>query len=333
MKLFQKTTNPVLWPLKDVEWATGAVFNPGVWLEDGVIHMLFRAIPEGYRKRVLVSAEPSGPSTGFDEYVSYIGYARSFDGIQFDVRPDPFIGPDSDADRFGAEDPRISKIGHDYLITYTALSKPAFGGDGVRIGLATTQDFRDVRKHGVVGPPVRDKDAVVFPRLVGGRVVMLHRILPAIQLISFDNIDQLCDPPPGLWERHLQSIEEHAIMKPVRPWEEKKIGAGPTPIETEAGWLLIYHGVDRNHVYCAGLALLDAENPSRVLARSPEPVLEPETDFELYGDVNNVVFPEGAVVKDGILHLYYGAADKVIGHATASMSDVLSYLGSAEARV
>jgi predicted GH43/DUF377 family glycosyl hydrolase len=115
-------------------------------------------------------------------------------------------------------------------------------------------------------------------------------------------------------------------MRPEAEWESKKIGAGPTPIETDDGWLLIYHGVDDNHVYRAGLALLDLDDPSKVIARTPHPVLEPESDFERFGDVNNVVFPEGAVVLGDTLHVYYGAADRVIGHAAAPMSAVLALL-------
>ncbi|MDX1741760.1 MAG: glycosidase, partial [Rhodothermales bacterium] len=215
----------------------------------------------------------------------------------------------------------------DYLITYTALSQPAFGEiDGVRIGLATTRDFRSVVKHGVVGPDLRDKDAVIFPKKIDGRVVMLHRIAPDIQVVYFDSVEELCSPPKDLWDRHLSSLDDHIVMSRSAEWEGKKIGAGPTPIETSEGWLIIYHGVDWDHVYRTGLALLDLDDPRRVIARGAEPVLEPELDFELFGDVNNVVFPEGAVVIDDVLHLYYGAADRVIGHARARLADVLDYL-------
>ena len=291
------------------------------------MHLLFRAVAKGYRKVALPDPDPAGPTTGFDNYVSCIGYARSTDGVQFTWHDAPFIEPDADFDRFGAEDPRISRIDDEYLITYTALSHPAFGGeDGVRIGLASTKDFRELRKHGRVGPPVRDKDAVIFPRRIAGEIVMLHRIVPDIQLIRFKDLTQLFRPPERLWQEHLDALDEHVVMRPEAPWEAKKIGAGPPPIETEEGWLCIYHGVDQNHVYRAGLALLDLDDPRRVIARTKRPVLEPELEFELRGDVDNVVFPEGAVVIDGVLHVYYGAADRVIGHATAPLADVLDAL-------
>ena len=333
MSIFVRSPAPILTPRSDIPWASSAVFNPGAWYEEGIVHLLFRAIPSGYQRIPLEAPKPGEPTSGFDNYISYLGYASSTDGVSFMWRETPFIAPDAPFDCYGAEDARISKIDDTFLITYTALGQPAFGeADGVRISLASTQDFCHVTKHGVVGPPVRDKDAVIFPRRIGGRIAMLHRITPDIQLIYFDDLEQLCKPPPALWQAHLDALDQHVIMRPCEGWEAKKIGAGPTPIETEAGWLLIYHGVDDAHVYRAGLALLDLDDPCRVIARSPAPILEPTTDYELHGDVANVVFPEGAVVIDGVLHLYYGAADQVIGHATAPLADLLALLHTPAAR-
>lgn len=333
MSIFARSPAPVLTPRSDIPWASSAVFNPGAWYEDGLVHLLFRAIPAGYRRIPLENAASGEPTTGFDNYISYLGYAASTDGIHFTWRETPFIAPDAPFDCCGAEDARISKIDDTFLITYTALSQPAFGeADGVRISLASTPDFRQVTKHGIVGPPVRDKDAVIFPRRIGGRVAMLHRITPDIQLMYFEDLEQLCAPPPALWQAHLEALDQHVVLRPREGWEAKKIGAGPTPIETEDGWLLIYHGVDEEHVYRAGLALLDLDDPRRVIARSPQPIMEPTTDYELHGDVANVVFPEGAVVIDGVLHLYYGAADQVIGLATASLTDLLDVLKTPAAR-
>lgn len=329
MKLFTKSKDPVLAPMPDLDWAGGAVFNPAAWYDGRTIHLLFRAVPDGYKRIRLSHAEPGEPDTGFEDYVSLIGYASSTDGQTFDVRREPFLRPDSDFDRFGAEDPRVARLDGEYLITYTALETGAFEEDAVvRIALASTCDFDSVVKHGVIGPPERDKDAVIFPEHIGGRIAMLHRIVPDIQLIYFDSINELRNPTAAKWEAHLRDLDAHVIMRPLHAWEARKIGAGPTPIRTDEGWLLIYHGVDERHVYRAGLAMLDLDDPSRVIARCSEPVLEPEAEFERRGDVDNVVFPEGAVVIDGTLHLYYGAADRVIGHASAPLSDVLGALRS-----
>jgi beta-1,2-mannobiose phosphorylase / 1,2-beta-oligomannan phosphorylase len=325
--LFERSPNPVLLAQQDLPWASGAVFNPGAWFDGEKIHLLFRAIPQGYRRYEIADGDPVRGPVGFDNYVSYIGYATSTDGLRFTVAREPFLVPDSPEDRFGVEDPRISCIDDTYLITYTALASPAFGDDPiVRIALATTRDFSRVHKRGIVGPDVTDKDAVLFPRSFDGRIAMLHRIAPDIQIIFFDDFEQLYAPPTSLWKRHIEDLDTHVILRPTEPWEAKKIGAGPTPIETKEGWLLIYHGVDHDHVYRMGMALLDFDDPRRIIARTRRPVLEPSRDYECDGDVPNVVFPEGAVVIDGRLHVYYGAADRVIGHASAALSDVLDAL-------
>ncbi|HEX7070194.1 MAG TPA: glycosidase [Rhodothermales bacterium] len=327
MNLFTKHPRPVLTANSAISWASGAVFNPGAWYDGETIHLLFRAVPAGYRQIRLTDVHEGESTLGFENYVSYIGHATSRDGVNFTIDPEPFIAPDSEADSHGAEDPRITCLDGRCFVTYSALQSPAFDPDArVRIGLASTTDFRSVQKHGVIGPDQRDKDAVLFPESIGGRVGLLHRIVPDIQLMTFRDVEELCSPPASAWEEHLRHLEHHTIMRPEQDWEIRKIGAGPPPIKTSEGWLLIYHGVDQQHVYRAGLALLDLDDPHRVIARTRRPVLEPELEFERIGDVDNVVFPEGAVVIDGTLNVYYGAADRAIGLATAPMSDVLAAL-------
>ena len=327
--LFRKATTPVLSPREDLQWASSAVFNPGVWYEDGKIHMLFRAVPGGYKKIKLEDRAPGEPEFGFDDtYISYIGYASSEDGTNFTWNEEPFIAPGSaDFNKNGVEDPRISKIGDEFLITYTALHRPAFDPiDGVRIGLAVTKDFKTIDSQNIAGPDRRDKDAVIFPRPIQGKIGMIHRITPNMQLFWFDSMEELKNPSPEKWADHMENLDDHVIMRPEFGWEGLKIGAGPTPIETKEGWLIIYHGVSVNHEYRMGLALLDLDDPTKIIARAPEPVLEPSMDFEVNGDVPNVVFPEGAVVIGDKLHVYYGAADLVIGHATANIDDVIAFL-------
>ncbi|SHL03066.1 glycoside hydrolase family 130 protein [Rhodothermus profundi] len=325
--LFRRHPQPLLTPVPELPWASGAVFNPGAWYDGTRVHLLIRGVPAGYRRIRLQDVPPGEPEWGFEPYVSYIGYADSTDGVHFVIRRQPLIQPDAPYDRFGVEDPRISRIDDLYLITYTALGAPAFARPGcVRIGLAVTRDFQTITKCGLIGPDTTDKDAVIFPRRIRGRIAMLHRIVPSIQLIYFEDLEQLFKPPASLWERHLATLDEHVVLRPEFPWEAKKIGAGPTPIETPEGWLLLYHGVDAHHVYRMGMALLDLDDPRRVIARTPEPVLAPELPFEQEGDVPHVVFPEGAVVINGELYVYYGAADRTIGLARASLSDVLAYL-------
>ena len=327
MTLFRRTAVPVLTPRAELAWASGAVFNPGAWYDGERVHLVFRAVPAGYRRFPLPNAGPGEPAYGFEPYISSLGYATSTDGVHFTWRESPLLAPGEDFDRYGLEDPRITFLEGRYWIVHTVLSTPAFGpGDGVRIGLASTTDFVQVEKHGVIGPPVRDKDAALFPRRIRGKLALLHRIEPDIQIIYFDDWDELLHRSAVRWAEHLADLDEHVALRPARRWERKKIGAGPPPIETPEGWLLIYHGVDETYTYRAGVALLDLDDPQRTIARARVPILEPELPFEREGDVPNVVFPEGAVVIDGQLHVYYGAADKVIGHAVASLRDVVDFV-------
>ena len=323
VKLIRYTHNPVLEANPESEWEAGAVFNCGATVGvDGSTYLLYRAIPQGYTRK------PDGP--GYDNYVSSIGCAVSEDGRHFTRFPHPVIEPQEKYERFGCEDPRVTHLEVEgealYLITYTALSAPAFSGTGGRVALASTKDLRTFHKHGVVIPDLEDKDTVIFPELVGGRIAMLHRVMPNIQIVYFESLEQLLNPREDFWSAYRASLEEFTIMRPKYEWEAKKIGAGPPPIRTEAGWLLIYHGVDVNHIYRAGAALLDLEDPSRVIARSPHPILEPEEEYERVGDVPNVVFPEGTVVRDRTLYVYYGGADKCCCLATAALDDLLDYL-------
>ena len=327
MNLFSRPPRPVLAPTPDVPWASGALFNPGADLApDGTLRLIARGVPAGYARVELEPADPTEAGFGYENYVSHLGLAtRQPDGT-LALDREPFLSPSSEVDRFGVEDARATRIDGTVYLTYTVLAEPAAGADrGVGIGLASTTDWKHVETYGRIGPPVRDKDAAIFPQLVGGRIAMAHRIVPDIQVAFFEDEEQLRAPGAAYWEDHLRHLDEHVLLRPEAVWEGKKIGIGPPPIATEEGWLIVYHGADRKHVYRAGLALLDYDD-LRVIARTPHPVLEPTHDYELHGDVPNVVFPQGAIVEDGRLTLYYGAADTVIGEASASVTDVLACL-------
>ena len=323
MRLQRYENNPILKPDDFKIWDVGAVFNCGVTVtQTGEILMLFRAAPSGYRK------DASG--NGYTNYISSIGSAVSRDGYSFSIDEKAVIFPQEEWDKYGCEDPRITRFrdnGKDsYLITYTALSSPAFSAKGDRVALATTEDFKNYTRNGVIIPGLNDKDAVFFPERINGKIALLHRIPPDIQIVYFEDMKEIVKPDGNFWSQYSESIEDHTILKREYTWESKKIGAGPPPVKTKEGWLLIYHGVDKDHVYRTGVALLDLEDPVRVIARSPLPIFEPEEDYEKYGDVNNVVFPEGAVVLDDTLFVYYGAADKVCALATAKVDDILDFL-------
>jgi len=302
----------VIAPIPAHAWESRATFNPGAIRDGDVVHMLYRAV-EG-------------------QNYSTIGYAKlDLRGRVMERRSDPAISREAPEESKGVEDPRIVKLDGRYYVFYTAYDSKV-----ARVALASTTDFARFRKHGPIGPDPQlllrtlnlrwDKDAMVFPERIGGQVLYIHRIEPSVQFAAFDSIDQLIHPPPGYWEKHLQDIDKHTVLRPKFEWEKQKVGAGPPPIRTDDGWLLIYHGVDRGSVYRAGAALLDLENPTRVLGRLPCPLLEPEREYEKVGDVPNVTFPEGAVVVEDDLLIYYGAADKVVGLARIGLSDLLAEL-------
>jgi predicted GH43/DUF377 family glycosyl hydrolase len=207
-----------------------------------------------------------------------------------------------------------------YYVTYTAFSRR-----GPRIALASTKDFLRFEKYGLVGPERHDKDCVLFPEQINGRIVMLHRLGSTVQIAYFDSMDAVRNSN-RFWSEYVTHYRDFEIMRPQFSWDEWKIGAGPAPIKTDRGWLVIYHGVSAERVYRAGAVLLDLENPARVLARTREPFLEPEMEFEKRGMVPNVVFPTGAVLWNGDLLIYYGGADIVCCGARVAMDELLDEL-------
>lgn len=172
--------------------------------------------------------------------------------------------------------------------------------------------------------PPEDKDAALFPIRFGGRWAMLHRPVSAFAGIGA-HIWISFSPDMKHWG-------DHQILIPARRggwWDANKIGLSPPPLQTEEGWLILYHGVRMTPsgcIYRLGLALLDLENPLRVLARSDEWVFAPEKNYELEGDVDKVVFPCGWIVEKEVIRLYYGGADKCIALATARLSELLDWL-------
>lgn len=290
----------------------GAIFNCGAIEYKGDIYLLPRVIKNGHR---------------YENYISEIWLAKSKDGKNFTLTNELVIKPDKPYDNHGCEDPRITRLDDEYFITYTALSEPASSGKGYRIGLASTKDFSKVEKQGIIGPNVNDKDTVIFPDKINGKIAVLHRIEPDIQIIYFDDIEQLKENHDyKFWEKYLKELDKYIVLKRKHGWESEKIGVGPPPIKTEEGWLLIYHSVDKNKTYRIGGALLDLDNPQKVIAHSSNPILEPKMEYERIGDVSNVIFPEGTVVKGNELLVYYGAADKTCCLATCKLDELIDSL-------
>ena len=303
VKLIRSHRNPIIEPKPEIAWESGATFNPGAVKSGEITHILYRAVNE--------------------RNISSLGHATSTDGETIlDRSVEPVLAPSEPWEELGCEDPRITAFDGGFYVFYTAYSRR-----GPRVALASTTDFRSYERHGVVGPDHDDKDAALFPQLISGKFTVVHRIEPNIEVAFFDSMKQMERVSQNPYSKnYLKRIQANVIMKPERKWEEKKIGIGPPPIRTDVGWIVIYHGVDSNTVYRAGAALLDLENPRRVIARTPEPILEPEEKFERVGVVPNVVFPEGAVVIKDELKVFYGGADKVCCVASVSMKLLIESL-------
>ena len=294
IKLQRLSDRPVLKPQPHHPWEAAAVFNPGAIFDKGLIHLVYRATDVSSNGKV-------------GKYINNLGYAVSSDGIHFNRLVEPVLANDVDQELRGPEDPRIVKIGNIFYMTYTGYGG-RFDGD-YRICLASSQNMIDWRRHGVLLDEP-NKDASLFPEKINGRYAMFHRRPPDIWIAYSDDM------------RHWSDHQIVMKAKPNSSWENYKIGIGGPPVKTGEGWFLIYHGVGEGPRYCLGAALLDPTDPTKVLARQPEPLLEPELEWELQGHVPNAIFSCGQVILDNQLIVYYGGADTVIGAAGIHLEEL-----------
>jgi predicted GH43/DUF377 family glycosyl hydrolase len=256
--------------------------------------------------------------------ISHLTVARSDSGIghwRIDDQPTLMPKPDTHPEEiWGTEDPRITWLEEQKLwaIVYTAYSQ-----SGPLVSLVTTTDFKNFDRHGSIMPP-EDKDAALFPVRFNGRWALIHRPVATIPLTE-----------AHIWisfSPDLKHWGDHRILISARKgawWDAKKIGLSPPPLKTDAGWLILYHGVkvtSSGAIYRLGLALLDIDEPQRVIARSDEWVFGPQEDYELFGDVDKVVFPCGWVAEGDEVRLYYGGAHSCLALATANVSELLAWL-------
>jgi predicted GH43/DUF377 family glycosyl hydrolase len=301
-ELFQRhPDNPIL-TAEDWPYPVNAVFNPAAAALDGETVLLARV--EDLRG------------------ISHLTVARSANGAdRWSVDTQPLLAPADDvaSEQWGFEDPRVVWVAElaRWVITCTA-----YGPAGPAVYLATTEDFTTIERCGIVRHP-EDKNAALLPHRIDGRWVMLHRpktefggahgeivLSRSPDLVSWSAPEQVLQPRDGAW------------------WDSLRIGIGPPPLWTAQGWLLVYHGVkdtDSGQVYRIGLALLDLDEPTRVLRRLPNWILAPLAPYERTGDVPNVVFPCGLLhdATSGEVRMYYGAADNSICLATATLESLL----------
>lgn len=331
MRIDKYIGNPILTPNPENEWENLCVLNPGVIYdeENQRFVMLYRAAGNDW------------------EHFIRLGLAYSKDGFNFERVSDvPAMEVDKeDADGGCIEDPRIVKIDSHYYITYAGKAfypgrywnieewkqvqterevQPETAPAIVRKGwtvtyLAYTNDFKTYKRLGrITDSRYDDRDVVIFPEKVNGKFVKISRPkrddkAPAVWITYSDDLLEWGEPTKLFWG--------------VEDWEAERIGAGCPPIKTKDGWLLIYHGVSGvDQYYRVGMVLLDLENPSKILARTKDFVMEPEFEYETKGLWTGCVFPTGIVEKDGLLYIYYGCADKFISVATVPLADVLEHM-------
>ncbi|MCS6951716.1 MAG: glycoside hydrolase family 130 protein [Bryobacterales bacterium] len=288
--------NPILTP-DDVPYPVSTVHNAAVVKAADRYFMVFRSHLRNGR--------------------SILGLAESEDGFRFRVRREPFLIPADDPpfrdyEEYGVEDPRLTRLGDTYYLTYSAYSRY-----GVRIGLAATEDFRNVRRIALI-TQADCRNVVLFPQTFDGRYARLDRphsgILPWSIWISYS---------PDL----IHWGDSRVLIRPAAyHWDEMKVGPGAPPFLTEQGWLQIYHGVFQTMagaVYRLGVALHDTTDPARVLGVADEWILEPQDPWERGGYVPNVVFSCAAVPEpDGTVKIYWGGADTVLCAGTAQIADL-----------
>jgi len=320
-----------------------AVFNPAAIREGEYVHIFYRAVRVGN--------------------YSSIGYCKLAGPNRMVERfKKPILFPEKNYESQGIEDPRITKIEDTYYLTYSVYDKVNVLG-----AYATSTNLKSFKKHKIITPKftyreykhfieccsglsdkylfhynmfkehglgtelsrklyVWDKNLMFFPRKINGQFALLHRIHPGIQIVLFKDFKELTK---DFWEDYLINLEKHIVMDPKLPHESSHIGGGCPPIETDKGWLLIYHAAEstpQGFVYHASAALLDLDDPRKEIARLSHPLISPYFRWEREGIVKNIIFPSGTAVFDDRLYIYYGAADTCVATAEVPINELLNEL-------
>jgi len=335
------TQNPLLRPADLKPSLDGleitCLLNPGVFTFEGKTWMLVRVAERPTQQEEIISfpiltpkgieimtIETNHPELinidprvinfkGLD-YLTTLSHLRllcSEDGVNF-VEPEGYhlLQGESNLESFGIEDCRVARIDDTYYLTFTSVSE-----NGVGVGLKTTKDWKNFQSEGMIIPP-HNKDCAIFEERINGKYYALHR--PSSVDLG-GNFIWLAESPDGIhWGRHtciIKTRKDH--------WDSKRVGAGAAPIKTSKGWLEIYHGANAEHRYCLGAFLMDLNDPSKVIARTTDPIMVPTAEYEVSGFFGHVVFTNGHVVNGDELTIYYGAADEFVCGAKFSIEEIL----------
>lgn len=315
-----------------------AVLNPTCVEVNGTTHVFYRAVRKS-------------------DFVSSIGYCQIGDDGKVINRLDhPILVPEHDFEKQGLEDPRAT-----FLDGICYLFYSVFDGQNSLVAYATSQDMVHFKKQKIISArfsydeaeklfersKVREryqffesvledragedvalweKDAFIFPKKINGKFALIHRVLPGIQVAYFNSFSELNN---AYWRKYLVKLDKYIILDQKYEFESRNIGGGAVPIEMEDGWLMIYHAVEDSEggkIYSVGAALLNRDDPTKVIGRLREPLFSPEEKWEKSGDVNNVVFPTGCAVRKARLFIYYGAGDRLIAARSVNLAELLAEL-------
>jgi len=336
--------NPILSPKDLVSSRAGleieCLLNPGVFTFGGKTWLLVRVAERPQQKEGIISfpilkedgieimaieendpdlnaSDPRVINYKGEDFLTTLSHLRlvcSDDGLHF-YQPEgyPLLHGEGEDEVFGIEDCRVALIGDTYHLTFTAVS-----GHGVGVGLRTTRDWKTFEHHGMIIPP-HNKDCALFEECINGKFYALHR--PSSVALG-GNYIWLAESLDGVhWGKHKCIVKTRSNF-----WDSARVGAGAAPIKTDNGWLEIYHGANEKHQYCLGAFLMDLEDPSKVLARTENPIMVPKEDYELHGFFGEVVFTNGHIVNGDELTIYYGAADEFVCGANFSVKEILGAL-------
>jgi len=324
----RSTANPILAPLQENPWETFAAFNwsPVVSKKDPkTIHCVYRAMSEAH----LILAH--------NLHLSSIGYASSKDGVHYTNRTQ-LIKPELEWEQYGCEDPRVTEMNGKYFIFYTALSLFPFTHEGIKVACAITRNFKTIEEKHLV-TPFNAKAMALFPSKVKGKMMAIltvntdnSRSMAKIALARFDKEDDMWNA--DYWGSWYKNLDKHTLS--VRRTSSDHVEVGGAPLKTKEGWLLIYAHIQNyatdNKVFGIEALLLDLDNPAKIIGKTRHPILIPEEAYEKYGQVPNVIFPSGSLIRDKKLWIFYGAADTTscvaetdLGNLLRSMQPVTKY--------
>jgi len=322
----------------DAAFENHAVLNPACTKIGNIVHMFYRAVR--------------------DDMLSTIGYCQLENDKIIYRSPTPILIPEKPVEQKGIEDPRISKIEDTFYLTYsvfdgknvlenyaTATTLPNFTKQGILLPKITFGEIKNIFEHSDLkcarkylayqkkylthlkdDDPIWIKNAILMPKKINGQFVIIHRMLPGIHIVFFDDFSELtCD----YWKKYISELDSHTMFYPLYDFENQHIAPSVPPLETEQGWIFLYHAVEETKTgltYRAAVALLDKNNPQRVIGRLDYPLFGPDESWEQCGEVNNVVFPSAIIRNQDNLDIYYGAADSSIAVCSVNCDELLTAL-------